>query len=127
MVLTTWELEAATVDAFLEVMREVRLIRLRTGAHRWRLYRDAADPHRLTEVFLVVSWEEHLAQHGRIDDASAMVLRRARDLDRSGRPHTRHLVAVDVARPGDWDALVAAHARYHHRDGAFPLGGGSGS
>ena len=35
----------------------------RTGATRWNLYRDAADPQRFLETFHVPSWEEHLRQH----------------------------------------------------------------
>ncbi len=120
MVVNTWVLEADEIEPFLEVMNEVRLVRLRTGAYRWRLYRDAADPHRLSEVFLTVSWEEHLAQHRRIDDASAELLRQARQFGKE-RPVTRHLVAVDVEHPEDWQRLVAAHERYHERDGSIPL------
>jgi MFS family permease len=121
MVVNTWDVDHDTLEEFLEVMNEIRLVRLRTGAYRWRLYRNAANPHRLTELFLCVSWEEHLAQHRRIDDASAAIIRRARALDRNGSPRTNHLVAVDLARQGDWDALIAAHEQYHQADGSIPL------
>ncbi len=120
MVVNTWVLDGDEIEPFLELMHEIRLVRLRTGAYRWRLYRDAADPRRLSEVFLTVSWEEHLAQHRRIDDASAELLRRARQFGRDG-PVTRHLVAVDVEHPDDWQRLVAAHAEFHARDGSIPL------
>ncbi|MDH5373924.1 MAG: MFS transporter, partial [Acidimicrobiia bacterium] len=113
MMVNTWLIDGQDLDTFLQVMNEVRLVRLRTGAYRWRLYRNASDPHRLSEVFLTISWEEHLAQHRRIDDASAGLLRRAREFDRDGGPITRHLVAVDVEDPGDWEPLLAAHAEYH--------------
>jgi hypothetical protein len=121
MVVNTWRVAAADVDRFLETMNQVRLVRMRTGAYRWRLYRDASDPHRLTEVFLTVSWEEHMAQHRRIDDASAELLRRARAFDGEGGPVTRHLVAVDVEHPEDWEELISAHDRYHQSDGSIPL------
>lgn len=121
MVVNTWDVDHDTLEEFLEVMNEIRLVRLRTGAYRWRLYRNAANPHRLTELFLCVSWEEHLAQHRRIDDASAAIIRRARSLDRNGSPRTNHLVAVDLARQGDWEALIAAHEQYHSADGSIPL------
>jgi len=121
MVVSTWDVDRDRLEEFMEVMNEIRLVRLRTGAYRWRLYRNAANPHRLTELFLCVSWEEHLAQHRRIDDASAAIIRRARRFDRSGNPRTNHLVAVDLARQGDWDALIDAHERYHRADGSIPL------
>src|SRR5690606_12278985 len=40
-VLTTWEIDPADADAFFRAMRELRRQRLRTGAYRWSLYRDA--------------------------------------------------------------------------------------
>lgn len=121
MVINTWSIERPDLESFLEVLSEVRLIRLKTGAYRWRLYRNAQDPHRLSEVFVCTSWEEHLAQHQRIDDASAAVIKKARAFDSAGGPRTRHLVAVDVDRPADWEPLLAAHEEYHRTDGSIPL------
>ena len=121
LIMNTWRVERRDLVAFLEVMNEVRLVRLRTGAYRWRLYRDTVDPHRLTELFLTVSWNEHLAQHRRIDDASAAILRKARTFDHGDGPTTTHLVAVDLEAADDWDALVAAHASYHEADGSIPI------
>jgi MFS family permease len=121
LITTNWDIGRDRLNEFLEVMQEVRLVRLRTGAYRWRLYRDASDPHRLTELFLTVSWEEHLAQHRRIDDASAAVLRKARGFDSKGEPSTVHRVAVDLENPANWDELLEAHAEYHSHDGSIPL------
>lgn len=121
MVLNTWIIDEQDYDRLLEVMNQVRLVRLRTGAYRWRLYRDATDPRRLTEVFLTVSWVEHLNQHRRIDDASGELIRLARSYDRSGGPMTRHLVAVDVENPPDWGELVSVHEEYHRTDGSIPI------
>ncbi len=124
MVVNTWNVDGRRLDEFLTIMNEVRLVRLRTGAYRWRLYRNASDPHRLSEVFLTVSWDEHLAQHRRIDDTSAALLRTARTFDQGEGPITRHLVAVDVEHPEDWEPLLAAHAEYHRHDGSIPLSEG---
>ncbi len=123
LITASWNVDHRQLDEFLAVMQDVRLVRLRTGAYRWRLYRDASNPHRLTELFLTVSWEEHLAQHRRIDDASAAILRRARSLDMNGTPRTTHRVAVDIENPDNWAELVDAHAEYHSRDGSVPLNG----
>jgi MFS family permease len=121
LITTNWDIDHDRLNEFLEVMQRVRLVRLRTGAYRWRLYRDASNPHRLTELFLTVSWEDHLAQHRRIDDASAAVLKEARSLDTSGRPTTTHRIAIDIEHPGNWDELLVAHEEYHQRDGSIPL------
>jgi hypothetical protein len=121
MVLNTWTVHRTDLEAFLEVMNEVRMVRLRTGAYRWRLYRNAEDPHRLSEMFLCASWEEHVSQHRRLDDASVELIGRARAFDRVGGPASRHLIAVDVAHPEDWEPLLAAHEEFHRTDGSVPL------
>ncbi len=121
MVVNTWHVDHLRLDEFLTVMKEVRLVRLRTGAYSWRLYRNADDPHRLTEAFMCSSWDEHLAMHRRIDDASAQVIRRARDIDTGDGPTSRHLVAVDVEHPENWESLIAAHESFHAVDGSIPL------
>jgi MFS family permease len=121
LITTSWDIDHRRLDEFMKIMQEVRLVRLRTGAYRWRLYRDASNPHRLHELFLTVSWEEHLAQHRRIDDASAAILRRARNFDINHRPTTTHMVAVDIVNPDNWTELIDAHTEYHRHDGSIPL------
>ena len=123
MIANTWQIDRADLEEFVALMSEIRRVRLSTGAYRWRLYRNSEDPHRITEVFVCVSWEEHLAQHRRIDDASAKLIRKARSFDRDGGPRSRHLVAVDVDHP-EWEPLIAAHDQYHRTDGSIPLNGG---
>jgi MFS family permease len=120
MVLNTWQIDEDDFTDFTTVMNEVRLIRLSTGAYRWRLFRNTSDPTRLTEVMILRSWEDHLAQHRRIDDAAASLLRRARAFDRADGPVNRHLIAIDVEDPPDFDGLVAMHERLHQTDGSIP-------
>ncbi len=124
MVISTWNIEQADYDDFVDVMTRVRLVRLSTGAYRWRLYRHVGRPERFSEVFVVTSWDEHLAQHRRIDDASRELIHRARAFDRAEGPHSQHLLAVDVENPAHWDELVASHAELHSRDGSIPLDSG---
>ncbi len=121
MVINTWSIDRDDLEAFLAIMAEIRKVRLTTGAYRWRLYRNAEDPHRLSEMFLCVSWTEHLAQHRRIDDQSAALIRSARAFDRADGPRTRHLVAVDVEHPEEWEPLLAAHEEFHRTDGSIPI------
>lgn len=120
IVLNTWVIDEEDFAEFTALMNEVRLVRLSTGAYRWRLFRNTDDPHRITELFAIDTWEEHLAQHRRIDDASFRLIRRAREFDRAGGPKTRHLVAMDTAHPPDFDELVASHDEMHQTDGSIP-------
>jgi MFS family permease len=124
LVVTTWEIDAEDVEEFFAVMRELRRHRFRTGAYRWSLFRDADRPHRITEIFAVHDWEEHLAQHRRMDAAAAEVLVRARDFDRAGGPRTRHLAGVDVVDPSAppfEEQLLTVHEQLHRTDGSVPL------
>ncbi|HEU5103123.1 MAG TPA: MFS transporter, partial [Roseiflexaceae bacterium] len=53
------------------------IIRRRDGARRWNLFRDAADPERILETFVVASWAEHLRQHERVTMADRQLEQRA--------------------------------------------------
>ncbi len=127
MVVSTWVIDEADLAGFLGAMRALRLLRLRTGAYRWRLYRNADDPRRMTEVMVLPSWEDHVRQHRRIDAAGSEALRRARAFDRDGGPVTRHLVALDVTDPTTeprWEQLVGEHDELHRQDdGSIPISG----
>ncbi|MDX1691112.1 MAG: MFS transporter [Acidimicrobiia bacterium] len=124
MILNTWVLAEEDLRGFLDTMEQLRRIRLQTGAYRWRLYRRAEEPRRITEVFLVPSWDDHLRQHRRIDADAAEVIRRAQAFDTADGPVSRHLIAFDVGeyenRP-DWDDLVAQHRAAHEEDGSIRL------
>lgn len=120
LVLNTWKIARSDFAEFTGLMNDVRLVRLSTGAHRWRLFRHTSDPTRLTELMVLRSWEDHVAQHHRIDDAAAALLRRVREFDIEGGPHTRHLISIDVEDPPDFDELVAEHDELHLSDGSIP-------
>lgn len=137
VVATTWEVDPDDLPGFLTVMTELRRQRLRTGATRWSLFRDADRPEVVTELFTVPDWDEHLAQHARIDAEAAAVLRQARGFDRVGGPRTRHLAGLSVTDGGEaaLEALaadgqataglgaddLARHAELHRTDGSVPL------
>ncbi|MEX1134360.1 MAG: MFS transporter [Acidimicrobiia bacterium] len=120
IVLNTWTIDDGDFVEFTELMNEIRMVRLRTGAYRWSLFRNASAPTRLTELFAIGSWDEHLAQHRRIDDASAALIARARAFDRADGPVTRHLIAIDVENPPNFDQLLLTHERMHQTDGSIP-------
>lgn len=75
-------------------------------------------------MFVNHSWDDHLAQHKRIDDSSAAVIKRAREFDRADGPITRHLISVDVIEALDeyeYMTKVASHEAMHAVDGSIPL------
>ncbi len=109
LVITTWVIADEDLEPFLETMSRVRRMRLRTGTLHWRLYRTVEDVHRMSEVLVFASWEDHLAQHRRIDAETAALFRQARAFDRAGGPVSMHLAGVDVAHIDDlpdWDELM---------------------
>jgi hypothetical protein len=68
--------------AFLALMAECRLVRLRGGAATWRLYEDIAKPDRWVELWAIESWAEHLREAGRLSDEDRVTLARAAALNR---------------------------------------------
>jgi hypothetical protein len=80
---------------FSERMRKVGRVRRRTGAGRWGLWRDPADPTRFLETFLVESWEEHLRQHQRVTANDRRVEDEARECaDFVEAPAATHFVSA---------------------------------
>jgi MFS family permease len=63
----------ADVAEFTASMRRVERWRRRTGAYRWGVFRDLAEPERFLETFVVESWGEHLRQHQRKTAADQQV------------------------------------------------------
>jgi MFS family permease len=81
-------------DAFREAMQRLGRSRRRTGAERWSLYQDVADPDRFVENYLVDSWEEHMRQHyDRQTAQDVSIQKRALDLtvDKNAPP-AQHLI-----------------------------------
>lgn len=80
-------------DAFLDAMREVRRVRLRSGALTWRLYEDVAHPERWAEFWSVGNWTEHLREADRLTESDTAALARAAALHRADAPPeaTRYL------------------------------------
>jgi hypothetical protein len=79
LVLAEWPVPAENADAFVRTMRHVGRARRRTGATRWGLFHDVADPALFVEAFVVDNWHEHLRQH--LERGTAM------DRDTEARAH----------------------------------------
>lgn len=72
--------------AFLLAMEEVRGVRLRGGAARWRLYEDVAHPERWVELWTMENWAEHLREESRRTEADLAALARAAALHEGDAP-----------------------------------------
>jgi MFS family permease len=83
-------------EGFLGAMERVRLSRLRTGATRWGLFRDAEAPQKFVELFTVPSWEEHLRQHSdRLTGTDQQYEEEAQAFS-DPQEETSHLIAVEL-------------------------------
>ncbi len=94
LITVTFTVPPENTQPFLAAMQRVQASRRRTGATRWNLYRDAADPQRFLETFHVPSWEEHLRQHnerltGTDQDIEREALRAGRGAAGGGAPPPR--------------------------------------
>jgi MFS family permease len=77
----------------LAELRDARFSRRRTGGSSWRVWRDAADPGRIQERFVVASWDEHLRQGERVTRRDQQRLDNIRAMSRPDHPpKTTHWV-----------------------------------
>jgi predicted MFS family arabinose efflux permease len=51
---------------FTRMVHQLRGVRMRDGALRWGIYRDAADPEHLNETFIMESWLDYLRSRERM-------------------------------------------------------------
>ena len=80
-------------DAFRNEMKRVGRSRRRSGAERWGLFQDGADPERFLEAYVVPTWEEHMRQtQERYTRSDQGYEERARALVKEGTvPNVDHL------------------------------------
>jgi hypothetical protein len=82
-------------DELMTALERTRFSRRRTGATSWRAWRDASDPSRILEQFVVASWDDHLLQHDRVTRRDQDRLDRIRALTDPAHPVTvTHWLAV---------------------------------
>jgi MFS family permease len=86
--------------AFTHVIHELEAVRLRGGAIRWGIYRDAANPRHLNETFLMESWLDYLRSRERMTAADQAIRERVWALH-SGPdpPKTSHQVFAREITP----------------------------
>jgi MFS family permease len=100
LVTLTYRVADADAAAFTAAMRRVGRSRRRTGALRWELFRDGADPTRFVESYLVGTWAEHLRQHeGRLTGADRRFEEQAHRFVQ-GAPEVAHLFPPPADEPG---------------------------
>ena len=58
---------------FTHVIHSLEAVRLRGGAVRWGIYRDAADPEHLNETFIMESWLDYLRSRERMTAADQVI------------------------------------------------------
>jgi hypothetical protein len=61
---------------FTRAIHELRGVRLRDGAIRWGIYRDALNPERLNETFIMESWLDYLRSRERVTAADELIRKR---------------------------------------------------
>ncbi|MEA2405877.1 MAG: hypothetical protein QOE08_2524, partial [Thermoleophilaceae bacterium] len=94
LVTVDYRVPPENADAFREAMHPVGRARRRTGAQRWSLWQDGANPERFLESYVVPSWEEHQRQHHeRFTQTDRMFEERVRALLKEGTtPKAEHLL-----------------------------------
>jgi MFS family permease len=71
---------------FTQLIHELKAVRLRDGAIRWGIYRDADDPTHLNETFLMESWLDYLRSRERTTADDTAIRDRVYNLHQSDSP-----------------------------------------
>jgi MFS family permease len=98
LVMVEYRVKLAEMEKFAQVMIEMRRVRRRDGAVRWRLFRDPTDPGRCAEIYVVESWAEHLRQTDRETVADREIREAALRFHQGpGRPIATHWISVKTS------------------------------
>ncbi|MDD3847017.1 MAG: MFS transporter [Syntrophorhabdaceae bacterium] len=99
LVVAEYSIDPNHLDAFVAAMGSLKTIRMRDGAFRWNLFREAGNDLRFIESFIVQSWAEYLRQRERFTASDGGVVDIVRSCQRDGEPVTiKHFVAQPVKR-----------------------------
>ena len=96
-----YRVPAENYAEFTQAIHQLRGVRLRDGAIRWGIYRDALDPERLNETFLMESWLDFLRSRERITAADEEIRARVRALHKDSEPPktSYQIYAKEIANP----------------------------
>ena len=90
----------ARYTEFTHAIHELRGVRLRDGAMRWGIFREAADPEHMIESFIMESWLEYLRSRERITAADTAIRERVYALhDGPELPRISHQIYVREISP----------------------------
>ena len=86
---------------FTRLVHQLRRVRMRGGALRWGIYRDAVNPEHLNETFIMESWLDFLRSRERVTAADDRVRKQVWELHRDPEPPktTYQVYAREVANP----------------------------
>jgi len=86
---------------FTRLIHRLRSVRLRDGALRWGIYRDAADPEHLNETFIMESWLDYLRSRERVTTADEQTRQRVWALHKDAAPPriSYQVYAREIANP----------------------------
>jgi len=99
LVVAEYSVDPRHLEQFLAAMRSLKTIRLRDGAFRWNLYRQASVSNRFIESFIVQSWAEYMRQQERFTVSDGGVVDNVRSCQKDGEPVViRHFVAQPIRR-----------------------------
>jgi MFS family permease len=94
-----YRIDPAEAEGFVAAVHELKPIRLRDGAVRWGLYKDAADPARYSETFLLESWVEYLRHRKRLTVSDLAVRAKVLAFHKAeGRPLVSRMIYVPTSR-----------------------------
>jgi hypothetical protein len=86
---------------FTHAIHEMKGVRLREGAVRWGIYRDAADPTHLNETFIMESWLDYLRSRERVTAADQAIREKVWALHQGdGPPKITHQLWVEEILEG---------------------------
>ena len=94
---------------FTHVIHPLEGVRLRGGAIRWGIYRDAADPEHLNETFVMESWLDYLRSRERMTEDDQAIRERVWALHKDDAPPkvTHQIWAREVSSSLDTTTIHA--------------------
>lgn len=98
-----YNVPAESYAEFTQAIHQLRGVRLRDGALRWGIYREATNPEHLNETFVMESWLDYLRSRERVTAADEAIRERVRALHRGPEPPrtTHQIYAKEITYPGE--------------------------